>query len=300
MLNWLRSFSIGIQCREDLRPKTQSRGKTLRDGPEPSRMTFQQRLQRVQAVLGEEPEPAPEPLTPVEINVVAVEIKIAVHPVRGIIGYVHHRVAGHGMGHHTVTHHVAGELPGNAPGVFPVIRPEAEFSDRQSEAADCLSAQKEGDETRHLRRDQRGAEIGDVPVRGAALYVHAAEGAVRPQTAGGEPAVSEAEVFICLQQLLQCGRFRDAVVIHDPDIFVTQPDRLPHAEREAAGSAEVFRHVEDPQIRLCVQPRGCPVRGVVIDHQDVGAGGLRPQGCDAALQQIQAVVGNDNSSEHKR
>jgi hypothetical protein len=87
---------------------------------------------------------------------------------------------------------------------------------------------------------------------------------------------------------------RDDVVVHQPDPVEAVEVRLPQAEVEAAGAAEVVRAVGDPQRQVAAVPAvqhraGVVAAGVVDDVDRVGTAGLGREAVEHPRQQVGAV-----------
>ena len=120
---------------------------------------------------------------------------------------------------------------------------------------------------------------------------------VRRQCAGGKPAVLPVQFGIRQQQLLQGIRFRQAVIIHNPQILCPGTRCLLDAAGKAACTTQVFAGiiiVHGWQVQLRHQ-FGRAVRAGIIDHpQFRHTGRLGTQSPQAALQHCLAVIRYNN------
>ena len=192
---------------------------------------------------------------------------------------------------------IAGLCAGNAAGVLPIVGPDEELGDGQAVPAHGLGTQKQRDKTGHDRRDALAVKTGQVFVGCHSLQVHGLVFTVRRQCAGGKPAVLPVQFGIRQQQLLQGIRFRQAVIIHNPQILCPGTRCLLDAAGKAACTTQVFAGiiiVHGWQVQLRHQ-FGRAVRAGIIDHpQFRHTGRLGTQSPQAALQHCLAVIRYNN------
>ena len=201
------------------------------------------------------------------------------------------------MHHPAGGNYIARHAAGDTAGILPIVRPDKKFCNGQAKALHCAAAQKQRNKAGHNRGLPRPGKACQIFVRRAALQVHGLIFTVRRQCAGGKPAVLPVQFGIRQQQLLQGIRFRQAVIIHNPQILCPRTRCLLDAAGKAARTTQVFAGiiiVHGWQVQLRHQ-FGRAVRAGIIDHpQFRHTGRLGTQSPQAALQHCLAVIRYNN------